>query len=106
MIGDNSPRIECGGFSVQRVFVELKSANIHGILSLKELIKFLERMVKDDEITALRVIMREEINAAIVASEQRMGERISTAIVASEQRTGEKFVSLDKRIAGLSEQIT
>lgn len=45
----------------------------------------------NDEFIAIRTILREEINAAVYASEQRMGD----AIKASEQRTGERFNKLE-----------
>ena len=45
----------------------------------------------NDEFIAIRAMLREEINAAVYASEQRMGD----AIKASEQRTGERFNKLE-----------
>jgi chromosome segregation ATPase len=56
----------------------------------------------NDEFIAIRTILREEINAAVYASEQRMGDaikaseqRMGDAIKASEQRTGERFDKLE-----------
>ncbi len=71
----------------------------------------------NDEFIAIRTILREEINAAVYASEQRMGDaikaseqrmgntigdaikaseqRMGDAIKASEQRTGERFNKLE-----------
>ncbi len=43
----------------------------------------------NDELIAIRTILREEINAAVYASEQRMGDAIGEAIKASEQRMGD-----------------
>src|SRR6266849_2169821 len=45
----------------------------------------------NDEFIAIRAMLREEINAAVYASEQRMGD----AIKASEHRTGERFNKLE-----------
>jgi len=56
----------------------------------------------NDEFIAIRTILREEINAAVYASEIRMGDaikaseqRMGDAIKASEQRTGERFNKLE-----------
>ena len=60
----------------------------------------------NDEFIAIRAMLREEINAAVYASEQRMGDAIKAseqrmgntigdAIKASEQRTGERFNKLE-----------
>ncbi len=56
----------------------------------------------NDEFIAIRAMLREEINAAVYASEQRTGDaikaseqRMGDAIKASEQRTGERFNKLE-----------
>src|SRR6266852_1565341 len=56
----------------------------------------------NDEFIAIRAMLREEINAAVYASEIRTGDaikaseqRMGDAIKASEQRTGERFNKLE-----------
>src|SRR5947209_8366340 len=51
-------------------------------------------MTNDELLNALRVTVREEVNAAVYASEQRLGEQIK----ASEQRMGERLNKMDERL--------
>ena len=50
----------------------------------------------NDEFIAIRAMLREEINAAVYASEQRMSNTIGDAIKASEQRMGDAIVDAIK----------
>jgi chromosome segregation ATPase len=52
----------------------------------------------NEEMAAFRAIVREEVNAAAYASEQRMSVLIREEISASEQRTDERFNKLETRI--------
>ena len=68
-----------------------------------------------DEQSALRAMLREEINAAVYASEQRLGERIdkldmlgeeiNAAVYASEQRLGERIDKLETTVASMGERL-
>jgi putative heme iron utilization protein len=49
-----------------------------------------EKMTSD-ELSALRAMLREEVNAAVYASEQRLREEINATVYASEQRLREEI---------------
>jgi len=54
--------------------------------------------MKQDEQNALRAMLREEVNAAVYASEQRVGERL-------DQITGH-LTGLEERLTGVEERLT
>ncbi len=54
--------------------------------------------MKQDEQNALRAMLREEVNAAVYASEQRLGERLDQM---SEQLTG-----VEGRLTGVEERLS
>ena len=57
----------------------------------------------------LRALMREEINAAVYASEQRMRtlirEEVNAAVFASEQRLGQRIDRVDERLGRVDERL-
>ncbi len=59
----------------------------------------------NEELAAIRAIMREETNAAVSASEQRMRtlvrEEVNAAVYASEQRLGQRIDRIDERLNGV-----
>jgi chromosome segregation ATPase len=59
----------------------------------------------NEELAAIRTIMREEVNAAVYASEQRMRtlvrEEVNAAVYASEQRLGQRIDRIDERLDGV-----
>jgi chromosome segregation ATPase len=61
-----------------------------------------------DELSALRALIREEINAATFASEVRLGERIDGVgerVDQVEHRLGERIDGVDERLARVEERI-
>ena len=66
-----------------------------------------------EEQSALRAMLREEVNAAVYASEQRTGERVralvreevNAAVYASEQRTGERLDKIDERLSRVEQHL-
>jgi chromosome segregation ATPase len=73
-----------------------------------------------DELSALRAMLREEINAAVYASEQRLREEINAtayaseqrlreeinaAVYASEQRLGERIDELKTTVGSMNERL-
>ena len=59
----------------------------------------------NDELNTLRTLIREEVNAAVYASEQRMRtlvrEEVNAAVYASEQRLGQRIDRIDERLDGV-----
>lgn len=54
--------------------------------------------MKQDEQNALRAILREEVNAAVYASEQRVGERLD--------QVTERLSGVEGRLTGVEERLT
>jgi chromosome segregation ATPase len=63
----------------------------------------------NEELAAIRTIMREEVNAAVSASEQRlralMREEINAAVYASEQRISERLGRVEERLGLVEERL-
>jgi len=58
--------------------------------------------MKQDEQNALRAMLREEVNAAVYASEQRVGERLDQIT----GRVGERLDQITGHLTGLEERLT
>ncbi len=63
----------------------------------------------NEELAAMRTIMREEVNAAVSASEQRMRtlvrEEVNAAVYGSEQRLGQRIDRVDERLGRVEERL-
>jgi len=57
----------------------------------------------NDEQNALRALLREEVNAAVYASEQRMGERMDKRIKELENRMDKRFNQFEERMNHLED---
>ena len=68
--------------------------------------------MKQDEQNALRAMLREEVNAAVYASEQRLGERLDqvterlTGFGERLSDVGEKLSGVDGRLTGVAERLS